>query len=222
MISRPRRVSRSRRASLFSSSDQDGDAITRVQFFDDHRALGAADNSLANDDSGHFVLNGTSLSEGQILDVSAANLANLTFQTGSGTDLLWARVFDGHDWGNWQSFSVAAPVNTAPVVTITTPTASVAAGAAIQASTVFTASDADIGDQIVKYQFWDSSAAANSAHLTIDGAPQQPNAYIDVLAADLSDVSITAAAVPENDLMWVRAFDGTTWGDWHSFNVQTH
>ena len=48
------------------------------------------------------------------IDVTAAQLTQTTFQSGSGTDDLWMRASDGTDWGAWQEFHVAAPVDAQP------------------------------------------------------------------------------------------------------------
>ena len=54
---------------------------------------------------------------GMAIDVTAAQLAQTTFQSGSGTDDLWVRANDGTDWGAWKEFHVAEPVDAKPVVT---------------------------------------------------------------------------------------------------------
>ena len=41
------------------------------------------------------------------IDVTAAQLTQTTFQSGSGTDDLWMRASDGTDWGAWKAFHVA-------------------------------------------------------------------------------------------------------------------
>jgi hypothetical protein len=83
--------------SLFSVNDPDaGDAITQYQFFDD--------NALAN--SGRFSLNSKVLAADTIHTVLASEMAKLNFTAGSaaGTDLLWARAFDGDIWSAWHKF----------------------------------------------------------------------------------------------------------------------
>jgi hypothetical protein len=47
----------------------------------------------------------------QIIDVSAAQLAQIAFQSGFGTDSLSVRAFDGIDWSEWTPFTVASPIN---------------------------------------------------------------------------------------------------------------
>ena len=45
------------------------------------------------------------------IDVTAAQLAGTTFQSGSGSDDLWVRANDGIAWGAWKEFHVNAPVD---------------------------------------------------------------------------------------------------------------
>ena len=94
-------------SSLFSVVDADSDTIISYQFWD----------STADQTSGHFVVNGVAQGTNQNIDVSAAQLASTTFQSGSGSDDLWVRAFDGTAWSAWKEFHVNAPVNNAPVVT---------------------------------------------------------------------------------------------------------
>jgi serralysin len=83
-------------SSLFSVTDADSDAITAYQFLD----------STIDVTSGHFVVGGIAKGANQIIDVSAGQLAGSTFQSGSGSDDLWVRAFDGTAWGAWKEFHV--------------------------------------------------------------------------------------------------------------------
>ncbi|SHL52954.1 Tryptophan-rich Synechocystis species C-terminal domain-containing protein [Bradyrhizobium lablabi] len=85
-------------SSLFAASDPDGDAI--------------ASYALKDAGNGHFVLNGVVQANNQEIDVTAAQLSQLTYQTAGGTDLLQVRVNDGTLWSTWQSFSVTGPTAT--------------------------------------------------------------------------------------------------------------
>jgi len=100
-------------SSLFSVTDADGDAITEYQFWD-----GTAG-------AGHFTVNGVTQAINQIIEVPAAQLAQTSFQVGSGTDDLYVRAFDGKNWsvesGTWTMFHVTgtasgAGANHTPVV----------------------------------------------------------------------------------------------------------
>ncbi|MGN8545160.1 hypothetical protein ACQPTN_09430 [Bradyrhizobium sp. 13971] len=118
------------------------DTITNYQFWD----------STADPASGHFVVGGVIQPTGQNIDVSAAQLASTSFQSGSGSDDLWVRAFDGMTWSNWKEFHVNAPVDNLPIVTAADYSAS--HGQNIAASTLFSITDAD-ADTITNYQVWD-------------------------------------------------------------------
>ena len=94
-------------ASLFSVTDADGDAIAAYQFWD----------STADPASGYWVVDGVAQGAGHAINVTPGQLANARFQSGSGTDLLWVRAYDGLQWGAWTSFDINAPVDSAPVIT---------------------------------------------------------------------------------------------------------
>ena len=70
---------------LFSVADADDDTITRYQFWD----------STVDASSGHWVVNGVVQGTNQAIDVTPAQLSSTTFQSGSGSDDLWVRAFDG-------------------------------------------------------------------------------------------------------------------------------
>jgi hypothetical protein len=77
-------------SSLFTASDPDGDAITQYDFWD-------------TGGGGHFLVNGvTQPTNGDII-VTAAQLAQTTYQSGSGTDTLWVSANDGTQWSAWSS-----------------------------------------------------------------------------------------------------------------------
>jgi len=192
---------------LFSVTDADaGDAVVKYQLWD----------STADSHSGSFVVNGVGQGANVAIDVSAAQLGNTTFQSGSGTDQLWVRAFDGQDWGDWKSFTVAAPIDHAPVVAASN--VSLSAGQTVAAASLFSVSDVDVSDQVVKYQFWDSTAGSSTGHFAIDGTEQAAGSAITVLAADLAHASFVAGT-SANDQLWVRASDGAVWSDWTEFHV---
>ncbi len=82
-------------ATLLTASDQDNDPIAVYAF----KVTG----------NGHFFLNGVVQPNNQEIDVTAAQLAQLTYQSGGGSDSLQVRVSDGTAWSSWQSFTVTAP-----------------------------------------------------------------------------------------------------------------
>jgi len=191
-------------SNLFSASDTDGDAITKYQFWD------STDDAL----SGHFVVGGIAQGTNQNIDVTAAQLASITFQSGSGSDDLWVRAFDGAAWGGWAEFHVNAPVNVVPVAAASDVTTMHYQNLAV--TSLFNVSDAN-GDTITKYQFWDSTDDTASGHLMVGGIAQGVNQNIDVTAAQLSSTTFQSGSA--SDDLWVRAFDGTQWGNWKEFHV---
>ena len=80
-------------SSLFSVTDADNDVLT--YFLYDGTAGG-----------GHFVVNGTAVADQTVVALSAAQLAQTTFQTGTMMDDLWARVNDGTEWSPWKEFHI--------------------------------------------------------------------------------------------------------------------
>ena len=196
-------------SALFSVTDGDGDAITKYQFWD----------STTDPASGHWVVNGMVQGTNQAIDVTAAQLAQTTFQSGSGSDDLWVRAFDGFDWSEWKEFHVNAPVDQKPVVSGSD--AILPLNGSVPVMSLFSVSDSE-NDPIIQYQFWDSTPAATSGHFEINGTPQGANQAIDVSAAQVNQTGFVAGSVPGVDQIWERAFDGSLWSDWHLLSVTGH
>ena len=178
-------------SSLFSASDADGDPLT--YFFQDST-------SAAN--SGRFVLNGSALAQGAAFNVSAAQLAQLRFVAGSIDDDLSMQVAD--DKG---ALSAAAGfhihVNRAPVLGVPA-TVTANAGQSLQASSLFSASDAD-GDPLT-YFFHDGTSAANSGRFVLNGTPHAQGATFNVSAAQLAQLTFAAGSI-DDDLSMQLADD---------------
>ena len=148
--------------------------------------------------------------------MTAAQLAQTTFQSGSGSDDLWVRANDGFDWSAWEEFHVNAPVDQKPVVSGSD--ASVPLNSSVLLTSLFSVSDPE-HDPIVQYEFWDSNPAATSGHFAINGTPQAAGQAIDVQAAQLDQTSFVTGTAAGVDQIWERAFDGWLWSDWHPLNV---
>jgi hypothetical protein len=116
---------------LFSVSDSDNDPITAYQVWD-------STDDLA---SGHWVVGGVAKSSNVGIDVTPAQLAGTTFQSGAVSDDLWVRAFDGTEWSPWKEFHVNAPVDHAPVVAASDFNAT--HGQNIAAASLFSVTDAD-------------------------------------------------------------------------------
>jgi hypothetical protein len=191
-------------SALFSVTDADNDTIAKYQFWD----------STSDPSSGHWVVNGVVQGTNVAIDVTAAQLAGTTFQSGSGSDDLWVRANDGTAWGAWKEFHVNAPVDHAPVATASNFTAF--HNQNILASSLFSVTDAD-GDFIAKYQVWDSTSDPSSGQWSVNGVVQGTNVAIDVTAAQLASTTFQSGS--GSDDLWVRASDGFLWSDWKEFHV---
>jgi hypothetical protein len=191
-------------SSLFTASDPFNDTIIQYDFWN----MGSG--------GGHFAVNGVTLGANRDNYVSAAQLTQTTYQSGSGTDTLWVRASDGTEWGAWsKAFTVTAPADAKPVVS--GGNASLAVNTSVPASSLFTVSDAD-GDRMSVYEFWDSTAGGG--HFAISGVAQASGQAIDVV--QLTQATFVAASQPAVDQLWVRAFDGLLWSDWHPFAATSH
>jgi hypothetical protein len=190
-------------SSLVSASDPDGDTIVKYQFW----------NSAGDPSSGYFVLNGTAEPVQQSIEVTAAQLASFSFQSGSGNDLLWVRASDGYQWSSWQSFTVTAPVDHARVVTASDLNA--AHRQSFAASSLFTVTDAD-ADGMAKYQFWDGSDPS-AGYFLVNGVARPSNQAIDVSTSQLAGASFQSGS--GSALLYVRANDGMLWRSWAAFHV---
>jgi hypothetical protein len=185
-------------SSLFTASDPDGDSIAQFAFWN----TGAG--------GGRFAVNGFIQGTNQEIDVTAAQLAQVTYRLGSGGDTLWVRANDGTLWSPWSnSFTVSAWSQVAPTVSVANIAA--AHGQAFAASSLYTASDPD-GDAIATYGFWDTGAGGG--HFVLNGVVQGTNREIDVTAAQLAQLSYQSGVGA--DTLWVRANDGTSWSAWSS------
>jgi len=199
---------------LFSVNDTDGDTMTRYQLWD----------STRDPNSGHFEINGVAQSAGTVIDITAAQLPQTTFVTGSVNDDLQIRAFDGISWSaadnaSWATFTVSVPAYTAPHVTTGPVNASI--GQTIALSSLMLVTDMD-GDSMTRYQLWDSTANPLSGHWVVGGQAQAAGTVIDITAAQFNQTSFVAGRV--NDNLQVRAFDGRSWSDadnaaWAPFTV---
>ncbi|QOZ34391.1 AIDA repeat-containing protein [Bradyrhizobium sp. CCBAU 53421] len=187
-------------SSLFSVSDADNDAITQYAFWD-------------TGGNGHFVVNGVVQAANTEIDVAAANLSQVSYVFGPGgspSDTLYVRANDGSEWSSWKAFTATA-TNQAPTVAVANVVT--VSGQSFAAANLVTATDAD-GDAITKYALWDSNT---NGRWNVGGINEPANTEIDITAAQLSQATYQAGS--GTDQLWIRAYDGTAWGAWQSFNV---
>ena len=201
-------------SSLFTVSDPDGLPITEYQFWD----------RTSDPASGHFYFNGVEVADHTLLDVTAAQLSEVTFVTGTDSNALEVRAFDGVSWSAadsavWAPFNVDITAPPPPVVT--TSNISATPGETMAASSMFTVSDPD-SLPITEYQFWDRTTDPASGHFYFNGVEVAPHTVLDVTAAQLNEVTFVAGT--DSNALEVRAFDGVNWSAaesavWAPFNV---
>src|SRR6185437_6526176 len=189
-------------SSLFTYSDPFGSAATEYDVWD------------TGTGGGHFALNGAALGANQDDVITAAQLSQLSYQSGSGADTLWVRAYNGTQWSPWSnSFTVTAPVDAGPVETVSNLTAT--HGQSYAASSLFTYSD-PFGSAATEYDVWDTGTGGG--HFVLNGSALNANQDNVITVAQLSQLSYQSGSGA--DTLWIRANDGTTWGAWsHSFTV---
>ncbi len=191
-------------SSLFSANDADGDSL--LYFF--------YDNST-NPNSGHFTVNGVVQAAGTTFAVTAAQLAQTSFTAGSMTsDDLFVNVYDGSMFSGPQEFHVNVPANQAP--TVTAPNQMATIGQVFNASSLFSANDAD-GDSLL-YFFYDSSPAPTSGHFEINGVVQAANTTFAVTAAQLAQTTFVAGTTAGDDL-FVNVWDHSAFSGPKEFHI---
>jgi len=190
-------------SSLFTANDLFGDAIAQYDFWN------------SGTGGGHFLLNNQILGAQQDNYVSSAQLAQTTYVSGSGADMLWVRVSDGAQWGPWSpSVTVTAPVDTGPVVT-SVSNIQTTAGQIFAASSLFTASD-PFGDAITQYDFWNTGAGGG--HFLLNNQILGANQDNYVSSAQLAQTTYVSGSGA--DTLWVRVNEGGQWSPWsQSFTV---
>jgi hypothetical protein len=188
-------------SSLFTATDPDGNPIKTYALKDPTGF-------------GHFVVNGVIQASNTEIDLTAAQLAQTTYISGTGSEQLSVRASDGILWSAWQTVSVnvAAANEKAPVVT--TSSLTTLAGQTFAASSLFSVSDSN-GDSIATYALKD--ATGGSGYFVVNGVIQASNTEIDLTAAQLRQTTFVAGS--GTDQLSVRASDGFLWSSWQSFAV---
>jgi hypothetical protein len=75
---------------------------------------------------------------------------------------------------------------------------------------------------VQQFQFYDAGAAANSGYFwTLQNSHHFAHTTITVAAADIGTTWIRGGQSAGSETLWVRAFDGTDWGEWDPFVFTT-
>lgn len=159
---------------------------------------------------------GTGSSQGSGINHWVLAAPSITFDDDENTLGLW-RADAGGDI--WASPAGAEPLAAAPVVTVADH--SIRPNQWVQLWPWVGYSDAD-GNPATQYQLWDSGTSATSGYYWTPNNDRHPaNTVVTVNAADLNTVWVRGGSTIGSETMWVRAFDGTSWGNWDSFTLTT-
>ena len=201
-------------SSLFTASDPEGQPITYYGLYDNTPG------------AGYFDVNGVAEPALKALYLTPAQLAETTFVAGpggtSGTSYdLWVGAYDGTAWTspNWTEFHVNVAAYQPPVVTASNVT--VASGATIAASSLFTASDPE-GQPITYYGLYDNTPGAG--YFDVNGVAEPALKALYLTPAQLAETTFVAGPGGTSGTsydLWVGAYDGTAWTspNWTEFHV---
>src|SRR5262249_13241107 len=144
------------------------------------------------------------------IDLTAAQLAQTTYVSGTGSEQLSVRVSDGALWSSWQTVpvNVAASNEKAPVVTPCSLTT--LAGQSFKASSLFSVSHTN-GDHVMTYALKD---VTGNGYFVVNGVVQANNTEIDLTAAQLAQTTFVTGSA--TDQLSVRASDGWLWSSWQT------
>jgi uncharacterized delta-60 repeat protein len=183
-------------SSLLTASDPDGDALT---YYILDNTPGAA--------TGHFSIAGVQQAEGQWIEVTGAQLGQITFTAGlSGADDIYLSAYDTAGLNTVGSVHVSALVNHAPVVSQPSGANVTASseGQVFQLSSLLTAGDPD-GDALT-YYIADNTPGGATGHFSIGGVQQAEGSWIEVTQAELSQTTFTAGLFGADDI-YLSAYD---------------
>jgi hypothetical protein len=151
---------------------------------------------------------------GTTFAVTAAQLATTTFTAGTAvSDGLFVNAWDGSAFSGPKEFHVSVPANQAPTVTASNQT--VTSGQVLNASSLFSANDAD-GDSLL-YFFYDNSAAASSGHFEVNGQVQAAGTTFAVTQAQLANTTFVAGTT--GDDLFVNVWDQASFSGPKAFHI---
>ncbi len=186
-------------AGRFSVSDIDPNpVVTRYRFRD----------SNTSPQSGYFRFRGQVWQQGLILEVSAADLVDVTYQSGAvvSSELITVEAFDGVFWsqpGSGTIFSVVPNVNP-PVVTGSNVV--VTALERVPVADFISAFDPD-GFPILEYRFIDGSADPNGGYFALNGVRMPSVTWFSVAPNQLGSLEYVGALYGTQEQIAVLARD---------------
>jgi hypothetical protein len=186
---------------LVSATDQDGDPIV-YSFVD------------STFGSGYFLVNGTEQPVNTIFNVTAAELAQITFVPAvGGSDDLMVRASDGQVFSEWSNLHIEGANNHAPEVQLTNQVVDAGPGQILQMTDLISASDQD--HDAISYYLYDTTPGGG--HFVLNGV-EQANQMFSVTAEQLEQTSFVAAIGGSDDLL-LLATDGYAFSGWWNMHI---
>jgi len=174
--------------------------ITEIQFFQ------------SSGSSGQFFVNGVAQPNGQILDLTRAQFFETTFQSGTTSDSVSVRVFDGAAWSPWDTFTVSAAYAGPPVVT--TGNMTVGADSLTPAGNLVYVTDPS-NLTMTEFQLTDNTGGG---HFVVDGVVQPTGQAITLTRSQFFE-TYYQAGLNTSDSITVQVFDGVSWSAPDTFTV---
>jgi Peptidase M10 serralysin C terminal len=198
---------------LFTVTDADGNTMKRIWFLD--TGISAT--------SGHFTVNGVQQAAGSFFNVAYRDLGTVQYHFSAlpETEILRMQVFDGR----YTSTIETARAFAVPKPTISVPNFSIVLDTVedINWSSLFTKSD--LGPAHIRYEVVDLDADLTSARIVDhNGNRLLGNRVYSFSAAEFAQVNIEGALNDNKrgfERAMVRAFNGTDWSTWTSFDIST-
>ncbi|MBL8891722.1 MAG: M10 family metallopeptidase C-terminal domain-containing protein [Planctomycetaceae bacterium] len=185
----------------------------------DHFQVQDADNSTARryrfrDSSvggGYLVLNGVKQAENVEFEITAGQLGQLEYYTGTqaSNEQIMVSAYDGRFWGNWGQIAVTNLANNAPpVLTFANPL--VRLESRVELSRFFGYTDAD-GNTLKKVRILDWSSADPSGYWMMDDTRLASGVWHEIDAKDMFRVTFVGAKQSWFDTLRFQAYDGSLW-----------
>ena len=196
---------------MFSASDAKAEPILTYEVEDETAGTSPP--------QGFWVLNGSVLPNGQLTTISAAQLSELSFVSGTASspvsDTLEVAASDADGLGAFTTFTVVAQANVAQTApTVTAANELQAPNQTLAGSNLFTGT-AFNGNTIQSYEVEDLTT--DSGSWVFNGVVEPTNQIIDVTTAQLSQLKFATGY--GNDTLLVRANDGNQWSAFTTFTV---
>jgi hypothetical protein len=201
--------------SLFSWTDADGNTAKAYRFYDTSPGAG----------SGNIALEGVALPALTWVEVSAADLEKMTYNTGQtpGQEAFRVRVFDGKHWSEIATINIKAIIR--PDLGVA-PTQVLSDLESLDVTDLYT--KLDFGPGFSQFQVYDATVSLQgeldlSGGLRLNGNPLDARQVYTLSPVQMTDLTFVGAVYNsrQHDDIYVRANNGTFWSPWERASIRT-